>query len=525
MITASRPCSASASASEVMLPTLLAIFSPPIWSIPLCIQMRESSAPRAAARLRRLVLVVGEGQVVAAGVDLEADAEHLLGHRRALDVPARAPAAPGRVPGGVLALLLGLPEREVERILLAIGAFDPLALVHVVDRAMAQRAVVGVRAHAEVDVAVDRVGRAVVEQGLDQVLDRLDRLGGQRLAIGPPQAQALGVGEVVRGHLARQVGARHAERPRGVVDLVVDVGDVGDERHLVALVLEEALEQRGDDVGPRVADMDAVVDRRPARIDAHAARVARLERLLAAGARVVQADLAGHRPPIYARCGRDGWPAPGRPGRVYKVPCHARRAAPRPAPRAARRGLPHAARALSRRSGGLRRHLPRPPGRRGPNVGGALHDPRGARAQGLHAARARRRHRHRRPDVAGPARGRAVGRRRLLAAPALRPRRRRPGDRLRGHVPPAQRAPAAGAHPRRRAPRPPGLDADDGRRPRRGLHPRPRRHQGLVLRHRGGAHARGLPRPRARPARLRRLVQAGRRRRTRRAGSPTPSSR
>ena len=47
MITASRPCSASASASEVMFPTLLAIFSPPIWSIPLCIQMRESSAPRA----------------------------------------------------------------------------------------------------------------------------------------------------------------------------------------------------------------------------------------------------------------------------------------------------------------------------------------------------------------------------------------------------------------------------------------------------------------------------------------------
>ena len=40
------------------------------------------------------------------------------------------------------------------------------------------------------------------------------------------------------------------------------------------------------------------------------------------------------------------------------------------------------------------------------------------------------------------------------------------------------------------------------------LHPRPGRDQGLVLRHRRRAHARGLPRPRARPARLRRLVQA-----------------
>ena len=248
-------------------------------------------------------------------------------------------AAPGRVPGGVLALLLGLPQREVERVLLAIGAFDPLPLVHVVDRAVAQRAVVGVRAHAEVDVAVDRVGRAVVEQGLDEVLDRLDRLRGQRLAIGPPEAQALGVGEVVRRHLPREVGAGHAERPRGVVDLVVDVGDVGDERRLVALVLEEALEERGDDVGPRVADVDAVVDRRPARVDAHAAGVARLERLLAPRARVVQADLAGHRPPIYARCGQDGWPAPGRPGPCIRSPAmpgelpHARRLAD------ARRGL------------------------------------------------------------------------------------------------------------------------------------------------------------------------------------------
>ncbi len=250
--------------------------------------------PAGAPRLRRLVLVMGEGQVVAAGVDLEADAEHLLGHRRALDVPAGPPTAPRRVPRGVLALLLGLPEREVEWVLLAIGAFDPLPLVHVVDRAVAQRAVVGVRAHPEVDVTVDRVGRAVVEQGLDEVLDRLDRLRGQRLAIGPPEAQALGVGEVVRRHLPREVGAGHAERPRRVVDLVVDVGHVGDERRLVALVLEEALEQRGDDVGTRIADVDAVVDRRPARVDAHAAWVARLERLLAPGARVVQADVAGH---------------------------------------------------------------------------------------------------------------------------------------------------------------------------------------------------------------------------------------
>jgi hypothetical protein len=57
----------------------------------------------------------------------------------------------------VLAVLVRLPEREVQWILLALGAFDALALVRLVDDAAAERAVLGVRAHAEVDVAVDRV--------------------------------------------------------------------------------------------------------------------------------------------------------------------------------------------------------------------------------------------------------------------------------------------------------------------------------------------------------------------------------
>src|SRR6476619_5554614 len=120
MITASRPCSASASDSDVMLPTLLAIFSPPICSIPLCIQMRVSSAPRAR-------------RVCAASFSW-------CGKVRSLP-PAwiSKPAPPGGVPRGVLVGLAGFPQREVERVLLALGALDPLALVHVVDRAVAER--------------------------------------------------------------------------------------------------------------------------------------------------------------------------------------------------------------------------------------------------------------------------------------------------------------------------------------------------------------------------------------------------
>src|SRR4029077_1650325 len=78
--------------------------------------VREGGAER--ARLRDLVLVVRELEVESAAVNLEARTEVLLRHRGALDVPARPDAAPRRLPPGVLARLVRLPEREVARILL-----------------------------------------------------------------------------------------------------------------------------------------------------------------------------------------------------------------------------------------------------------------------------------------------------------------------------------------------------------------------------------------------------------------------
>ena len=62
--------------------------------MPLCIQIRASGAPRAGQRLRRLVLVVREHEVDAAAVDVELHAQQRLGHRRALDVPARPARGP-----------------------------------------------------------------------------------------------------------------------------------------------------------------------------------------------------------------------------------------------------------------------------------------------------------------------------------------------------------------------------------------------------------------------------------------------
>ena len=90
--------------------------------------LRQLGAMRGPG-LGRLVLVMGEDQVRPAAVDVEAHAQQLLGHRGALDVPARPAAAPGGLPGRVLPLLGRLPQREVERITLALRSLQPLPLV------------------------------------------------------------------------------------------------------------------------------------------------------------------------------------------------------------------------------------------------------------------------------------------------------------------------------------------------------------------------------------------------------------
>ena len=88
--------------------------------------------------------MVGEDEVAAAAVYLKAGPQDLLGHRRALDVPARPTWAPGRVPGGVLCLLMALPEREVLRIALQSGSLAPVPLIQIRRMLMGQLAVLGV---------------------------------------------------------------------------------------------------------------------------------------------------------------------------------------------------------------------------------------------------------------------------------------------------------------------------------------------------------------------------------------------
>ena len=106
--------------------------------------------------------------------------------------------------------------------------------------------------------------------------------------------------DVETGHLGRVLGRGDAELLGRVVDLVVHVGDVHDDRRLVAQVTKQPAEQHEDDVGPRVADVDPPVDGGPAGVDARAAGFARLERAHLARKRVLDPHLAHGAHP---RCG------------------------------------------------------------------------------------------------------------------------------------------------------------------------------------------------------------------------------
>ena len=88
---------------------------------------------------------------------------------------------------------------------------------------------------AEVDVAVDLVGVLARDQLLDELDDHRDVLRHLRHLVGHAEAERLRVLEVPLGRLLRELGARARG---GVVDLVVHVGDVVDERHVVARHLQ-----------------------------------------------------------------------------------------------------------------------------------------------------------------------------------------------------------------------------------------------------------------------------------------------
>ena len=175
--------------------------------------------------LRYLVLVVREDEVAAAAVDVDGLAEVFRGHGAALDVPAGASLAPRALPER-LAGLRGLPEREVERALLALVDLDARAGVELFEALLRELAVLGEARHAEVDVAVRFIGVALFDKLLDDVDDCVDFVRRARVDGRAADAERVGVGVVFGDVFLRELGDGDAHLVRAVYHLVVDVGEV-----------------------------------------------------------------------------------------------------------------------------------------------------------------------------------------------------------------------------------------------------------------------------------------------------------
>ena len=181
------------------------------------------------------------------------------------------PVSPRRLPERVLAGLVRLPEGEVARILLARVR---LLLLHLIRLLSREPTVLGPSRDPEVDVAVDLVGEAALDQVGDERNDLVHRLGHLRPEVDLVEPEAAGVLEVPLRRLARALGAGARG---GLVDLVVDVGDVVDERDVVAALAQPALVPAREHERPCVADVGACVDGRAA--DVHADRSRRRRQL------------------------------------------------------------------------------------------------------------------------------------------------------------------------------------------------------------------------------------------------------
>ena len=248
------------------LPSDFDIFSPPTLTIPLCIQWRANVAR--ALGLGALVLVVREDEVVAAAVQVEALAEEVERHRRALDVPTRPARRPTASPTRARRLR-GLPEREVHGLRFGLVDVDARAcrLAEVVEACgAAARRSPGTCRPSKYTPSVDHVRVAAV----DQLADRggsSGRCSRSRVANRRAATPRRPCGRTRLARTRPRAPARGAALGGPGDDLVVDVGDVAHEGDVETRPLEVAADTSkttavrpwptcGDVVDGRAADVD-----------------------------------------------------------------------------------------------------------------------------------------------------------------------------------------------------------------------------------------------------------------------------
>ena len=214
-----------------------------------------------ALALGDFVFVVREDEVRAAAVDVKGFSQVVAAHRRALDVPARTPCAPGGVPLGFAGLGV-LPENEIKRITLTRVHVNARARLQFVQGAARELSVARELAHSKVHVTVGRrVREAVLFKPRDDVKHLRNEFRRMRLERGVKAPQGAHVFLHRLGEGLRELGRCDLALGGAPDDLVVHVGHVAHKGHLVARSLEPATDDVKRHEGAAVADMAVVIDR------------------------------------------------------------------------------------------------------------------------------------------------------------------------------------------------------------------------------------------------------------------------
>ena len=217
--------------------------------------------------LSDLVLVMRKNVVDRAGVDVELLSEVLHRHRRALDMPAGPSAPPRRVPRR-FSRLGALPESEVLDVLFLVFIIGDAVSLPCLRKIDAREPPVGGEARNLVPDAPIALIRVAARLETSDERDHLgDVIGGPGIVLRRLDAERLQVFEEGLGVAFREVAQRLPGGKRATDRLVVHVGQI---HHLLdppAQKSKTSPKQVFPDKRSQIADVNAVVDRGPARIE------------------------------------------------------------------------------------------------------------------------------------------------------------------------------------------------------------------------------------------------------------------
>src|SRR5712671_1587925 len=210
--------------------------------------------------LRDFVFVMREGEIDAAGVDVDGFAEIFHGHGGAFDVPAGTSAADRRVPE-MLAGLGRFPEGEIAGALFFVAVVvDAGAGLDSGEIDFRELAVVGKFGDAVVDGAFAGVGVGFFLEALDKLDHGIDVVRGADPVLGGFDAEGFAIAEEGLDEFFGVIA--DADVLGGGVgnDAVVYVGEIHYVGQAVAAEFQEAAENVLEDEGTIIADVGEVVD-------------------------------------------------------------------------------------------------------------------------------------------------------------------------------------------------------------------------------------------------------------------------